>query len=150
MTEPLSLIQHTGSAIVQHTLWWICPLELVLITWKWLMQSYFYERKTVTLTFSQETYVLVTFVHYWSDFNQTFWTQFFWGLNFLDLKFLLDQASFNPNIFWTKPFCRVKLFPDLNLFETEPFFGPIFVNFNTLEPDLFWPKFFCKVKARTR
>ena len=41
---------------------------------------------------------------YWSDFDQTFWTQFFWSHNFLDQNVLCQNFSKTQNFIRAKSF----------------------------------------------
>ena len=109
-------------------------------------------------------YVLVTFVHiynisafYWSNFDQTFWTQFFLDHDFCRPKCswakLLRTHIFLMQIFFSRPkmlgltvfipeilldpkkksnsiFFLPQIFSDLKFFQTQNIFGPkIFLNF---------------------
>ena len=82
--------------------------------------------------------------YYWPNFDQTFWTQFFGGLNFFLINILLDPNFFDPKCFWTicwaEYFIDPKQFLDLHYFAPKLFrlFGPTVF----LEQNSFYPKFF--------
>ena len=78
----------------------------------------------VRMTFVHATFVLVTFVHIsniWPNSNQTFWTQFLGGQNYLDHHFvrpkllgskiiILGSNIFGPKLFWIRTFSLTQIF----------------------------------------
>ena len=76
---------------------------------------------------------------YWADFDQSFWTQFFGALIFIDHNF------FGPNFFRLKYFLDQKVFGP-KIFSLQIFFWPkffwtrFFSDLNPLYPQFFWQK----------